>query len=180
GVEWFPSFAPDGKWIVYSGQQSGNRDIYLQSVGGQTAINLTKDSPADDDQPAFSPDGERIAFRSSRDGGGVFVMGRTGEAVRRLTRHGFKPAWSPDAREIVVTSENADLDPQNTLGLSSLWVVNVMSGEERPLGNIDAVLPSWSPHGRRIAYTTRGAIAGSTRLDIWTVDRTGTNPVAVT
>jgi len=80
----------------------------------------------------------------------------------------------------VFTSENADLDPQNTLGLSSLWAVNVMSGEERQLGNVDAVLPSWSPHGHRIAYTTRGAIAGSTRLDVWTVDRIGANPVAVT
>jgi len=180
GLEWFPSLSPDGKWIVYGGDGEGNRDIFLQSTTGQTPINLTADSMDDDDQPAFSPDGERIAFRSSRDGGGIFVMGRTGEAVRRLTGRGFKPAWSPDAREIVFTSENADLDPQNTVGLSSLWVVNVTSGEERQLGNVDAVLPSWSPHGRRIAYTTRGAIAGSTRLDIWTVDRNGTNPVAVT
>ena len=180
GLEWFPSLSLDGKWVVYGGDGEGNRDIFLQSTTGQTPINLTAESMDDDDQPAFSPAGERIAFRSSREGGGLFVMGRTGEAVRRLTRRGFKPAWSPDGREIVFTSENADLDPQNTLGLSSLWVVNVMSGEERQLGHIDAVLPSWSPHGRRIAYTTRGAIAGSTRLDIWTVDRTGTNPVAVT
>jgi Tol biopolymer transport system component len=180
GLEWFPSLSPDGKWIAYGGDGDGNRDIFLQSTTGQTPINLTADSMDDDDQPAFSPDGERIAFRSSRDGGGIFVMGRTGEAVRRLTRRGFKPAWSPDAREIAFTSENADLDPQNTVGLSSLWVVNVMSGEERQLGNVDAVLPSWSPHGRRIAYTTRGAIAGSTRLDIWTVEPTGTNPIAVT
>ena len=180
GLEWFPSLSPDGKWIVYGGDGDGNRDVFLQSTTGQTPINLTADSMDDDDQPAFSPDGERIAFRSSRDGGGIFVMGRTGEAVRRLTRRGFKPAWSPDGREIVFTSENADLDPQNTLGLSSLLVVNVMSGEERQLGRVDAVLPSWSPHGHRIAYTTRGAIAGSTRLDIWTVDRSGLNPVAVT
>ena len=180
GLEWFPSLSPDGKWIVYGGDGEGNRDIFLQSTTGQTPINLTADSTDDDDQPAFSPDGERIAFRSNRDGGGIFVMGRTGEAVRRLTRRGFKPGWSPDGQEIVFTSENADLDPQNTLGLSSLWVVDVMSGAERQLGNVDAVLPSWSPNGRRIAYTTRGAIAGSTRLDIWTIDRAGRNPVAVT
>ena len=51
-------------------------------------------------------------------------MGRTGEAARRLTRRGFKPTWSPDGQHIAFTTENADLDPQNTLGLSSLWVVN--------------------------------------------------------
>jgi len=180
GLEWFPSLSPDGKWVVYGGDGDGNRHIFLQSTTGQTPINLTADSLDDDDQPAFSPDGERIAFRSSRDGGGIFLMGRTGEAARRLTRRGFKPTWSPDGRDIAFTTENADLDPQNTLGLSSLWVVNVATGDERQLGQVDAVLPSWSPHGQRIAYTTRGAIAGSTRLDIWTVDRSGENPVAVT
>jgi Tol biopolymer transport system component len=180
GLEWFPSLSPDGRWVVYGGDAGGSRDIYLQSTTGQTPINLTAESADDDDQPAFSPDGERIAFRSSRDGGGIFVMGRTGEAVRRLTRRGFKPTWSPEGREIAFTTENADLDPQNTLGLSSLWVVDVASGQERQLAAVDAVLPSWSPHGRRIAYTTRGAIAGSTRLDVWTVDRSGAAPVAVT
>jgi len=180
GLEWFPSLSPDGRWVVYGGDAAGNRDIFLQSTTGQTPINLTAESSDDDDQPAFSPDGERIAFRSSRDGGGIFVMGRTGEAVRRLTRRGFKPTWSPEGREIAFTTENADLDPQNTLGLSSLWIVDVASDQERQLAHIDAVLPSWSPHGQRIAYTTRGAIAGSTRLDIWTVDRSGAAPVAVT
>jgi Tol biopolymer transport system component len=180
GLEWFPSLSPDGKWVVYGGDTEGNRDIFLQSTTGQTPINLTADSTDDEDQPAFSPDGERIAFRSTRDGGGIFVMGRTGEAARRLTRRGFKPSWSHDGRDIAFTTENADLDPQNTIGLSSLWVVNVASGDERQVGSVDAVLPSWSPHGHRIAYTTRGAIAGSTRLDIWTVHRSGSNPVAVT
>jgi serine/threonine protein kinase len=180
GVEWFPSLSPDGKWVVYGGDTEGNRDIFLQGTTGQNPFNLTEDSPDDDDQPAYSPDGERIAFRSSRDGGGLFVMGRTGDAVKRLTRRGFKPTWSPDGLDIAFTTENANLDPQNTVGLSSLLVVNVMSGEERRIGNVDAVLPSWSPNGERIAYTTRGDIAGSTRLDIWSVHRSGTNPVAVT
>jgi len=68
GVQQYPSLSPDGKWIVYEGHAAGNADIYLQAVGGQNAINLTKDSDADDTEPAFSPDGEWIAFRSERAG----------------------------------------------------------------------------------------------------------------
>ena len=106
GLDEFPSLSPDGKWIVYDGNQAGNADIYLQSVGGHNAINLTKDSPEDDTQPAFSPDGESIAFRSEREGGGIFVMGRTGESVRRLTDGGYNPAWSPDATKIVYATDS--------------------------------------------------------------------------
>jgi Tol biopolymer transport system component len=100
GVEQYPSLSPDGQWIVYAGEASGNKDIYLQAVGGQNPMNLTADSPAADDEPAFSPDGQRIAFRSEREGGGIFVMGRTGEAVRRVTRTGFNPTWSADGKSL--------------------------------------------------------------------------------
>src|SRR5438067_5974445 len=62
GREWFPSLSPDGKWIVYGSEIAGNFDIYLQSVSGSNPVNLTQDSSADDDMPAFSPDGERIVF----------------------------------------------------------------------------------------------------------------------
>ncbi|MEX2153472.1 MAG: protein kinase [Gemmatimonadaceae bacterium] len=166
GVEWFPSLSADSKWMVYSGQQSGNRDIYLQSVGGQVPINLTKDSPADDDQPAFSPDGERIAFRSARDGGGIFVMGRTGEGTRRITNTGFRPTWSHDGTQLAFTTENVEMNPGNSESFGELWVVNASGGQPRKLPIDDAMLPSWSPHGHRIAYTHRlGAAADA---GIWT------------
>jgi Tol biopolymer transport system component len=172
GAEWFPSLSPDGKWVAYAGETRDKRDIYLQSVTGKTAINLTSDSSDNDDQPAFSPDGERIAFRSSRDGGGIFVMGRTGESVRRVTRSGFRPTWSPDAMLIAYASQNVELNPQNTEGTSELWVVNVSSGELTRLNAGDAALPSWSPRGSRIAYTKR--LGDGRQRDIWTISlRTG-------
>jgi Tol biopolymer transport system component len=179
GIEWFPSLSPDGRWIVYSGSGSGNRDIYLKSVGGQNPINLTADSPADDDQPAFSPDGEQIAFWSSRDGGGIFVMGRTGEAVRRVTRAGFRPTWSPDGEQLAYTTEDVVVNPQNVLGRSQLWVVDVNRGERRRLDVVDAVLPSWSPHGHRIAFMGRQDQTGGFQADVWTVSAVGGEPKAV-
>src|SRR3989441_502366 len=178
GVEWFPSLSPDGKWLIYSGEATGNRDIYLQSVGGQNAINLTADSPGEDDQPAFSPDGSAIAFHSDRDGGGIFVMGRTGEAVRRVTRFGYKPAWSPDGAELALVTENVEFNPQNSESRGELLVANVQSGKLRRIEATDASLPSWSPHGQRIAYFHRlGAIAGG---NVWSVPAVGGPPTAVT
>ena len=180
GIEWFPSLSPDGKWLVYGGEGSGNRDIYLQSVGGQNAINLTADSPGDDDQPAFSPDGSQIAFHSDRAGGGIFVMGRTGEAVRRVTRFGYKPAWSPDRTKLAIVTENVEFNPQNSESRGELWAANVQTGKLRRIKATDASLPSWSPHGQRIAYFHRlGAIAEG---HVWTVPASehGGQPSAVT
>jgi Tol biopolymer transport system component len=178
GIELYPSLSPDGKWLVYAGDASGNRDIYLQSVGGQTAINLTSDSPADDRQPAFSPDGERIVFRSERDGGGIFVMGRTGEATRRVADTGFNPAWSPDGASVVVATEDVVLSPQSRGPNSTLAIVTVATGERRELKTGDAVQPAWSPDGRWIAHwTTRGP---GRQRDIAVVPAAGGDAVIVT
>ena len=176
GAEWFPSLSPDGQWIVYAGQQAGNRDIYLQSVSGQKAINLTEASLDDDDQAAFSPDGARIAFRSWRDGGGIYVMGRTGEAVRRISDRGFHPTWSPDGKQIAFTDENVELMPGNSAGTSALWIVdaNANSSAPRRLYAGDAVQASWSPHGQRIAFSHR--LGQPAHGDIWTISIDGGKP----
>jgi Tol biopolymer transport system component len=177
GIEQYPSLSPDGKWVVYEGNQAGNADIYLQSVGGQNPINLTKDSPDDDREPAFSPDGESIAFRSSRQGGGIFVMGRTGESVRRLTDRGYNPAWSPDGTKIAYATDDATV--QGRSYLSALWTVTIATGEMRKIYDGDAAQPNWSPNGLRIAYwRVYGERAG--QRDIATVPAEGGTPVLVT
>jgi eukaryotic-like serine/threonine-protein kinase len=178
GIEQHPSLSPDGKWIVYAAQApAGGQRIFLQSVGGQNPIDLTKDAVSDDTQPVFSPDGEQIAFRSSRQGGGLFVMGRTGEFVRKVSDAGFNPAWSPDVREIAYSTEAVDINPYNRTGTSELWVVTVADGARRQLYKGDAVQPSWSPHNRRIAYW---ASAANGQRDIFTIPVAGGLPVAVT
>jgi Tol biopolymer transport system component len=138
--------------------------------------NLTADSPADDTQPAFSPDGQQIAFRSEREGGGLFVMGATGESAKRLTDDGYNPAWAPDGRHLAFATEEVSRPLERRLH-SKLWTVDVVSGQRRLIIGDDAVQPSWSPHGRRIAS---GAIPdGSARRVLWTVPAAGGPPVPV-
>jgi Tol biopolymer transport system component len=170
---------PGGTNFVFVSDASGNPDIYLQRVGGRNPVNLTKDSPEADTAPAFSPDGERIAFRSERGGvGGIFVMGSTGESVKRLTDFGFDPAWSPDGKQIVFSSGDGQ-NPWSRDALAQLWVVASNGvGEIRQLTREgDAVQPSWSPGGRRIAFW--GLSAGGQR-DIRTIpaDSGGSAPNA--
>lgn len=177
GPEYFPSLSPDGKSFVYAGFASGNWDIYLQRVGGKNPVNLTKDSPWDDTQSAFSPDGERIAFRSEREGGGIFVMGATGESVKRLTNFGFNPAWSPDSREIACADEGP-VDPALRSNPNSrIWAVNVATGEKRQVTKEDSIQPNWSPHGNRIVY---GGRRNRAQRDIWTIPAGGGEPTEVT
>jgi eukaryotic-like serine/threonine-protein kinase len=177
GVESFPALSPDGGNLAFVSRESGNDDIYLQRVGGHNPINLTKDSAEDDTQPAFSPDGSTIAFRSERGGGGILVMGATGESVRRLSDLGYNPSWSPDGKAVVVATESV-VNPLGRTGLSELWTIDVGSGQRRKLFDGDAVQPSWSPHGDRIAFW---AIPKTTaQRDIWTIPSKGGTPVAVT
>lgn len=177
GPEYYPSLSPDGKSFVYAGFASGNRDIYLQRVGGKNPVNLTKDSPLDDTQPAFSPDGERIAFRSEREGGGLFVMGATGESVKRLTDFGNNPAWSPDGKEIACADEGP-MDPAHRNNPNSrVWAVNVATGERRQITKEDSIQPNWSPHGHRIVY---GGRRNAAQRDIWTISAGGGEPTEVT
>jgi eukaryotic-like serine/threonine-protein kinase len=175
GIENFPSISPDGKTFLYVSAASGNADIFLQRVDGRNAINLTKDCGEEDTQPTFSPDGSQIAFRSEREGGGIFLMGATGESVRRLTDFGFNPAWSPDGKEIAVADESIR-SPLTRNTTSRLWAVSVATGAKRLITDRDAVQPSWSPNGHRIAYW--GLPKGGGQRDIWTIPAAGAAPGA--
>ncbi len=170
GEESFPALSPDGAFLVYAAGSRGNSDLFLQRIGGQNPINLTQDSPKDDLMPAVSPDGQMIVFRSERDEGGLYLMGATGESARRLTDFGHNPSWSPDGQEIVCATEAISM-PLARSSTSQLWIVKKATGEKRLLCEGDAVQPTWSPHGDRIAYW--GLPEGSGQRDIWTIPARG-------
>jgi serine/threonine protein kinase/Tol biopolymer transport system component len=166
-LEMSPSVAPDGETFVFSREGPGGPDIFLQRVHGRNAINLTKRCAAADTQPAFSPDGSQIAYRSSCEGGGLFVMGATGESARRVIDACFNPSWSHDGKELVCGTESVGFTPTSRGTMSSLWIVDVQSGVRRLLLARDGVQPSWSPNGHRIAYW--GIVGESAQRDLWTI-----------
>jgi eukaryotic-like serine/threonine-protein kinase len=177
--ESFPSLSPDGNTMVYARRGNGNWDIFSHRLGGFNPQNLSESFSGDDTQPAFSPAGDYIAFRSERDGGGIFVMGASGESVRRLSDKGpaFHPAWSPDNQQVIYTEENIR-DPRNRqVTPRRLWVVNIKTLEKRLISTEDVAQPQWSPGGHRIAYWASNQ---SSQRDLWTMTPKGDQVVQLT
>ena len=177
GEELYPDISPDGNYITYTKSVNGVQHIFLQRIGGGNAIDLTKDSKFDNYQSAFSPDGQLIVFRSERDGGGLFLMGSTGESVKRLTNLGYNPTWSPDGAKIVFATESVEL-PYTRAVISQLWTAEIANGRTQKIYDGDAVQPSWSPNGKWIAFW--GLPKGSGKRVIWIVSASGGNPIEIT
>jgi Tol biopolymer transport system component len=179
-----PSLSPDGKRVAYARRQGADWDIWVREIDSAASTNITAGSHSNNVQPAFSPDGRLVAFRSSRDGGGIFLAGAGGGPARRLTNLGYHPAWSPDGKQIAISTDTF-LEPAefSASRRSRIFLVDVGSGVMRAVTapNFDAIQPAWSPNGRRIAFW--GANAGGDAA-LWTiaVDRppAETRPVAVT
>jgi len=175
GGEGQAAIAPDGQSFAYVKLVDGQADIFVQRVDGRNPILLTSSCKQDDIDPALSPDGRLIAFHSDCSGGGLFVMGATGESVRKVTDFGFSPAWSPDGREIAVVTEELGL-PWGRTSLSELWAVSLEDGTRRRISEHDAMQPSWSPDGKRIAFW--GLRGTTSERDVWTVAADGSQLAA--
>jgi Tol biopolymer transport system component len=174
GGEGSPTLSPDGESFVFVKQDGGDLDLFLQRIDGTKAIALTEDCANDDLDPAFSPDGRSIAFRSDC-GAGVYVMGVTGESKRRVSDFGYAPAWSPGGHELAIVMERLDA-PTTRNTTSTLWVVGIESGERRKVSEHDAMSPTWSSDGRRIAFW--GLRDESFQRDLWSVAADGSEVAA--
>ena len=177
GTEFFPAMAPDGENFVYSSESSrGNFDLFLQRVGGTNVQPLTPNTPTDETEPVYSPKGDRIAFHSTREPAGIYVMEATGENVKPVTPNCHHPSWSPDGTEIVCSTAGRTMPATRNQNMSALWIVHVESGAKRQLCGDDALHPAWSPNGSRIAFWFMPPGLG--RSDIATISKDG-GPIEV-
>ena len=181
GIETRPTLSPDGKTVAYQKSVAGKTDVHVLRVGGHNPTNLTASLDGDCGEPAFSPDGRFIAFRSESGRGGIFLMEATGESARRITDFGHTPAWFPDGKRIAIATETG-AEPSDVTTMSELWILDRDSGARRRIPDVRAYQPSVSPNGVRIAYWGIRPGGGGQR-DIYTVavdEGAGGSPTSVT
>jgi eukaryotic-like serine/threonine-protein kinase len=103
-----PVYAPDGEWIAFSSNRSGNLDLWAVSRRTGAVRRLT-DDPAQDSDPGFMPDG-RLLFSSNRGGRfEVWIAAADGSGPRQVTSDGVdaeNPVATPDGQWIVYASAN--------------------------------------------------------------------------
>ncbi|MCP4897970.1 MAG: hypothetical protein GY906_13440 [bacterium] len=178
GLEIDPAFSPSGGAITYSANRSGDFEIYLlQLTPGSREIQLTADG-SQNFQPAWSPDGQWIAYYS-QERGGIWVVPSFGGAPRRLVEFGSHPAWSPDGQWLAFQSDaTAELaaNANHAMPPSTLWLVPAFGGTPQrltsggePRGGHGA--PQWSPDGTRLVFAT----CDRRWSEIWTINRDGSD-----
>jgi hypothetical protein len=147
------------------------------NVDGTGLVNLTN-HPVEDFEPAWSPDGSKIAFRSSRGASfdnEIFVMNTDGTGLVNLTNQpGWdeSPSWSPDGSRIVFASFRS--------GTGAIWVMQAdgtaQTAVTAPAGGLHDNMPAWSPDGTQIVFKSFRDFND----EIYVMAADGTNQVRLT
>ena len=143
-----------------------HEDVWSINANGTGLTRLTR-APWPEFDPAWSPDGTRIAYRSEpHDYPQLWVMNADGSGQHRLTRDGGFPTWSPDGSKILYAPGGGPS------GRSWIAIMNADgSGNHRVPDTDYGEYPSWSPDGKRIAFNSN--LTGSGVMYIVDVDGSG-------
>ncbi len=193
--------------VIGSDASIGISNIWRMNMTGSALLPLTKITTVNvfNGEPAWSPDGSKIAFSSSRalDGtdapntnfaANIWVMNADGSAPTPLTRLtvpiALSPHWSPDGSKILFTSFRAldGSDTINTNTTDNLWVMNADGSNPTPLTRLTAagvgvLSANWSPNGSKVVFVSARAPDGTNAAgpeNIWFVNLDGSGATAIT
>jgi Tol biopolymer transport system component len=144
-----PCYSPDGQWVVFSSNRSGNLDLWEVSTSTGSLRRLTDDA-AEDWDPGFTPDGKKLLWSSNRSGPfEIWIADADGANARQLSRDGAdaeNPTSSPDGQWIFYNSGH----PKKR----GLWKIRSDGSQASQIlpGRIN--VPDVSPDGRYVAYAS--------------------------
>jgi Tol biopolymer transport system component len=196
-----PDWAPDGRRIAFT-REYADREYELWTVrpNGTDPRQVDPGCPAgipeteicEETEPAWSPDGKRLAFFWSYgklkqvrgeewiEVGAIGVMDQDGANPRQLTQRrrpttseDHDPVWSPDGKRIAFMRWNSTASPANG---RAIFVVDADGTHVRRLTpwRLEAGdHPDWSPDGRRILF--RSGVSSYTRSNLWTIRPDGSD-----
>jgi TolB protein len=187
------TFSPDGRWVVFCSERSGNPHLY--------AIDLTHPGPPKqltrgqfmDAAPAFTPDGGLLLFVSDREGNAdLFTMPfrpddlGAGDEARNLTRNpagDFRPAVSPDGKRVAFSSDrdsgkSGEIYPYK----AEIYMMNLHGSDVRRLTWTESMngSPAWSRDGRTLFFYSDREDREVERFRIWAMDSDGKHQRALT
>ena len=152
GLAHTPSMSADGRVLVYSwdGGNNGDMDIWAKYPDDPAASRLTREG-SHETQPSVSPDGTRVVYRSSREGGALYVRSILGGGERKLAVRGHNPRFSPDGTKIAYWT---GLNGNNRFATGRIYIIPVAGGPTVRIAPdfADARYPTWSPDGKLLLF----------------------------